>query len=137
MDIKTTNKEFNNSIILNRGYCDEIYNFLYYGLNIQSDNFYNSGVYGWNYSIRSLNRTLPELRYNVYIISAYRNSPRRANYINYKRIEKYFSRIIANYKKVEKSKSWRELEKVKTQYKKRITKKLNEWIGEDIAKAEF
>ena len=137
MDIKTNKKDFDGCIILSSGYCGEIYNFLYYDLNINSDNFYSCGVYGWNWSIYSLNRTLPGLRYNIYTISAYRNSPRKAAYINYERINAYFKKVIANYKKAKEGKTWRECEKLKKIYIPRITKKLNLLIEEDIKNARF
>ena len=128
MDIKTTRAEFNGSIILGIGSTLNIYDFFKYDLNIKSDNYYNSGCYGWNYSIRSLNNTLKGLKYDVYIIDAYRNSPSRDSKINYKLIDNYFKKIIKNYKnKVEKI-DWREKEKINKQYIKRITKKLNEII---------
>lgn len=129
MDIKTTRADFNGSIILGQGYCSDIYNFFYYDLNIKSDNYYNCGYYGWNYSIKCLNSTLNNLHYNVYIINAYRNSPSRDKRINYKLIDAYFDKIIKNYKnKVEKL-GWREKQKINKQYIKRITKKLNEIIS--------
>ena len=128
MDIKTTKADFNGSIILGIGSNSNIYNFFKYDLNIKSNNYYNSGLYGWNYSIRSLNNTLKGLKYDVYIIDAYRNSPSRDSKINYKLIDNYFKKIIKNYnKKVEKI-DWREQEKINKQYIKRITKKLNEII---------
>ena len=128
MDIKTTRAEFDGSIILGIGSNSNIYNFFKYDLNIKSDNYYNSGCYGWNYSIRSLNNTLKGLKYDVYIIDAYRNSPSRDSKINYKLIDNYFKKIIKNYnKKVEKI-DWREKQKINKQYIKRITKKLNEII---------
>ena len=99
MDIKTTRADFNGSIILGIGSNSNIYNFFKYDLNIKSDNYYNSGCYGWNYSIRSLNNTLRGLKYNVYIIDAYRNSPSRDSKINYKLIDNYFKKIIKNYNK--------------------------------------
>lgn len=67
MDIKTTRADFNGSIILGIGSNSNIYDFFKYDLNIKSDNYYNSGCYGWNYSIRSLNNTLKGLKYDVYI----------------------------------------------------------------------
>lgn len=137
MDIKTNRNDFNGSIILSRGYCDKIYNFLYYDLHIKSDNFYNCGLYGWNYSLYSLNTTFNKLKYNVYVINAYRNTPTRANYINYERIEKYFAKIIKNYEKKTSNLGWRETEKVRKQYINKITKKLNLLISEDLEKARF
>ena len=128
MDIKTTRADFNGSIILGIGSNSNIYDFFKYDLNIKSDNYYNSGCYGWNYSIRSLNNTLKGLKYDVYIIDAYRNIPSRDSKINYKLIDNYFKKIIKNYKnKVEKI-DWREKEKINKQYIKRITKKLNQII---------
>ena len=128
MDIKTTRADFNGSIILGIGSTLNIYDFFKYDLNIKSDNYYNCGYYGWNYSIRRLNNTLKGLKYDVYIIDAYRNSPSRDSKINYKLIDNYFKKIIKNYKnKVEKI-DWRDKEKINKQYIKRITKKLNEII---------
>lgn len=129
MDIKTTRADFNGSIILGIGSSIDIYNFFKYDLNIVSDNYYNSGCYGWNYSIRSLNNTLKDLNYDVYIIDYYRNEPSRNKTINYKLIDAYFDKIIKNYKnKVEKI-DWREKQKINKQYIKRITKKLNTIIS--------
>ncbi len=128
MDIKTTRAEFNGSIILGIGSSLNIYDFFTYDLNIKSDNYYNSGCYGWNYSIRSLNNTLKDLNYDVYIIDAYRNEPSRNKTINYKLIDKYFDKIIKNYKNKVDKLGWREKEKINKQYIKRITKKLNEII---------
>ena len=128
MDIKTTRADFNGSIILGIGSTLNIYDFFKYDLNIKSDNYYNCGYYGWNYSIRRLNNTLKGLKYDVYIIDAYRNSPSRDSKINYKLIDNYFKKIIKNYKnKVEKI-DWRDKEKINKQYIKRITKKLNQII---------
>ena len=135
MDIKTTRADFNGSIILSRGYCDKIYNFFYYDLRIRSDNYYNCGYYGWNYSIYTLNNTLNKLHYSVYVINAYRNTPTRAKYINYERINKYFDRVIKNYNAKVKELSWRETEKIRKQYINRITKKLNQFISVDVEKA--
>ena len=128
MDIKTTRADFNGSIILGIGSTLNIYDFFKYDLNIKSDNYYNSGCYGWNYSIRNLNNTLRGLKYDVYIIDAYRNSPSRDSKINYKLIDNYFNKIIKNYKKKVEKIDWREKEKINKQYIKRITKKLNEII---------
>ena len=128
MDIKTTRADFNGSIILGQGYCSNIWSFFKYDLNIKSDNYYNCGCYGWNYSIRSLNNTLKGLKYDVYIIDAYRNEPSRNKTINYKLIDKYFDKIIKNYKKKVEKINWRDKEKINKQYIKRITKKLNEII---------
>ena len=128
MDIKTTRADFNGSIILGIGSNSNIYNFFKYDLNIKSDNYYNCGCYGWNYSIRILNNTLKGLKYDVYIIDYYRNIPSSDERINYKLIDNYFNKIIKNYKnKVEKV-DWRDKEKINKQYIKRITKKLNEII---------
>ena len=134
MDIKTTRADFNGSIILGIGSTLNIYDFFKYDLNIKSDNYYNSGCYGWNYSIRSLNNTLKGLKYDVYIIDAYRNSPSRDSKINYKLIEKYFDKIIKNYKKKVEKINWRDKEKINKQYIKRITKKLNEIINDSYNK---
>ena len=129
MDIKTTRADFNGSIILGIGSNSNIYNFFKYDLNIKSDNYYNCGCYGWNYSIRSLNNTLRGLKYDVYIIDAYRNSPVRDSKINYNLIDKYLDRVIKNYnKKVDRWMNWNEKQKINKQYIKRITKKLNEII---------
>lgn len=129
MDIKTTRAEFNGSIILGIGSTINIYDFFKYDLNIESDNYYNSGCYGWNYSIRSLNNTLKDLNYDVYIIDYYRNEPSRSKIINYKLIDKYFNKIIKNYKKKVDRMSWNEKQKINKQYIKRITKKLNTIIS--------
>ena len=137
MDIKTNRNDFNNSIILGSGYCDKIYNFMYYDMRINSDNYYNCGYYGWNYSIYTLNNTFHKLHYKVYVINAYRNTPTKANYINYERINKYFDKIIKNYNKKVNNLGWREIEKVRKQYINKITKKLNSFISEDIEKARF
>ena len=128
MDIKTTRADFNGSIILGQGYCSNIWSFFKYDLNIKSDNYYNCGYYGWNYSIKCLNNTLKDLKYDVYIIDAYRNSPSRDSKINYNLIDAYFDKIIKNYKKKIEKINWREKEKINKQYIKRITKKLNEII---------
>ena len=128
MDIKTSRADFNGSIILGIGSNSNIYNFFKYDLNIKSDNYYNSGCYGWNYSIRSLNNTLKGLKYDVYIIDYYRNSPSSDERINYKLIDNYFNKIIKNYKKKVEKIDWREKQKINKQYIKRITKKLNEII---------
>ena len=128
MDIKTTRADFNGSIILGQGYCSNIWSFFKYDLNIKSDNYYNSGCYGWNYSIKCLNNTLKDLNYNVYIVNSYRNEPTRNKTINYKLIDAYFDKIIKNYKKKVEKINWREKEKINKQYIKRITKKLNEII---------
>lgn len=128
MDIKTTRAEFNGSIILGQGYCSNIWNFLKYDLNIKSDNYYNCGYYGWNYSIYELNKSLSNLRYNVFVINSYRNEPSRNKTINYKLIDNYFNKIIKNYKNKVDRCNWREKEKINKQYIKRITKKLNEII---------
>ena len=129
MDIKTTRADFNGSIILGIGSNSNIYNFFKYDLNIKSDNYYNSGCYGWNYSIRSLNNTLKGLKYDVYIIDAYRNSPVRDSKINYNLIDKYLDRVIKNYNKKVDRFNWREKQKLNEKYIKRITKKLNEIIS--------
>lgn len=113
MEFKTTRKDFENAIIINQGYCDKIYNFIYYTLNNQSDNFYNCGYYGWNRSIYNLNKTFKKLKPYVFIINSYRNAPARNERINYKEIEKYFNRIIKNYNnKIEKI-GYKEGEKIK------------------------
>ena len=110
--------------------------FFKYDLNIKSDDYYNSGCYGWNYSIRSLNNTLKDLHYNVYVINSYRNEPSRNKTINYKLIDAYFDKIIKNYKnKVEKI-DWREKQKINKQYIKRITKKLNQIINNSYEKEQ-
>lgn len=128
MEFKTTRKDFENAIIINQGYCDKIYNFIYYTLNNQSDNFYNFGYYGWNWSIYNLNKTFKKLKPYVFIINSYRNEPARNKRINYKEIEKYFNRIIKNYNnKVEKM-GYKEQEKLRKIYINRISKKLNEII---------
>ena len=124
MDIKTTRADFNGSIILGIGSSVNIYDFFKYDLNIESNNYYNSGCYGWNYSIR----TLKDLNYDVYIIDYYRNEPSRNKTINYKLIDAYFDKIIKNYKNKVDKLGWREKEKINKQYIKRITKKLNEII---------
>lgn len=129
MDIKTTRADFNGSIILGIGSTINIYDFFKYDLNIESNNYYNSGCYGWNYSIRSLNNTLKDLNYDVYIIDYYRNEPSRSKIINYKLIDKYFNKIIKNYKKKVDRMSWNEKQKINKQYIKRITKKLNTIIS--------
>lgn len=128
MDIKTTRADFNGSIILGQGYENDIFKFFYYDLNIRSNNYYNRGYYGWNYSIYELNKSLSNLKYNVFVINAYRNSPTQNNRIDYKLINKYFNRIIKNYNKKVDRCNWREKEKINKQYIKRITKKLNEII---------
>lgn len=128
MDFKATRAEFNGSIIINQGYCDEIYNFIHYTLNNHSDNFYNYGLYGWNRSIYSLNETFNKLNYNVYIISSYRNQPTRNTKINYNEIEKYFSKIIKNYKVKAEKLDYYEKQKLNKIYINKITKKLNEII---------
>ena len=128
MDIKTTRADFNGSIILGIGSTLNIYDFFKYDLNIKSDNYYNCGYYGWNYSIRSLNNTLRGLKYDVYIIDYYRNSPSSDKRINYKLIDNYFNKIIKNYKKKVEKIDWREKQKINKQYIKRITKKLNQII---------
>lgn len=134
MDIKTTRADFNGSIILGQGYCSNIWSFFKYDLNINSDNYYNCGCYGWNYSIKCLNNTLKDLNYNVYIVNSYRNEPTRNKTINYKLIDAYFDKIIKNYKnKVEKI-NWRDKEKINKQYIKRITKKLNQIIKDSYNK---
>ena len=129
MDIKTTRADFNGSIILGIGSNINIYNFFTYDLNIKSNNYYNAGCYGWNYSIKSLNNTLKDLNYDVYIIDAYRNEPTRNKIINYELIDTYFDKIIKNYKKKVEKINWREKQKINKQYIKRITKKLNEIIS--------
>ena len=129
MDIKTTRADFNGSIILGIGSNSNIYDFFKYDLNIKSDNYYNSGCYGWNYSIRILNNTLKGLKYDVYIIDAYRNSPVRDSKINYNLIDKYLDRVIKNYNKKVDRFNWREKQKLNEKYIKRITKKLNEIIS--------
>ena len=129
MDIKTSRADFNGSIILGQGYCSNIWSFFKYDLNIKSDNYYNSGCYGWNYSIRSLNNTLKGLKYDVYIIDAYRNSPVRDSKINYNLIDKYLDRVIKNYNKKVDRFNWRKKQKLNEKYIKRITKKLNEIIS--------
>lgn len=128
MDIKTTRADFNGSIILGIGSSLNIYDFFKYDLNIKSDNYYNCGYYGWNYSLYKLNNTLKDLKYDVYIIDAYRNSPSRDSKINYKLIDKYLDRVIKNYKKKVEKINWREKQKINKQYIKRVTKKLNEII---------
>lgn len=128
MDIKTTRAEFNGSIILGIGSSLNIYDFFKYDLNIKSDNYYNSGCYGWNYSIRSLNNTLKGLKYDVYIIDYYRNNPSSDKRINYKLIDNYFKKIIKNYNKKVDRWNYQEKQKLNKQYIKRITKKLNEII---------
>lgn len=137
MDIKTTRADFNGSIILGIGSSVNIYNFFKYDLNIESNNYYNSGCYGWNYSIRSLNNTLKDLNYNVYIIDYYRNNPSRDKRINYKLIDKYFDKIIKNYKNKVKKIDWREKQKINKQYIKRITKKLNQIINNSYEKEQW
>ena len=134
MDIKTTRVDFNGSIILGQGYCSNIWSFFKYDLNIKSDNYYNCGCYGWNYSIKCLNNTLRGLKYDVYIIDAYRNEPSRNKTINYKLIDKYFDKIIKNYKKKVGKINWRDKEKINKQYIKRITKKLNKIINDSYNK---
>lgn len=128
MDIKTTRADFNGSIILGIGSSLNIYDFFKYDLNIKSDNYYNSGCYGWNYSIRSLNNTLKGLKYDVYIIDYYRNNPSSDKRINYKLIDNYFKKIIKNYNKKVDRWNYQEKQKLNKQYIKRITKKLNEII---------
>lgn len=134
MEFKTTRKDFENAIIINQGYCDKIYNFIYYTLNNQSDNFYNYGYYGWNRSIYNLNKTFKKLKPYVFIINSYRNAPARNERINYNKIEKYFDRIIKNYNnKIEKI-GYKEGEKLRKIYINRISKKLNEIIEESYNK---
>lgn len=128
MDIKTTRAEFNGSIILGQGYENDIFKFFYYDLNIKSNNYYNRGYFGWNYSIYELNNTLSDLKYNVFVINAYRNSPTQNNRIDYKLINKYLDRVIRNYNKKVDRWNYQEKEKINKQYIKRITKKLNEII---------
>ena len=127
MDIKTTRADFNGSIILGIDNTN-IYNFFKYDLNIKSDNYYNAGCYGWNYSIYELNNTLKDLNYNVYVINYYRNNPSRDSKINYKLINKYLDRVIKNYNKKVDRWNYQEKQKLNKQYIKRITKKLNEII---------
>ena len=136
MDIKTTRAEFNGSIILGIGSHSNLYNFFKYDLNIKSDNYYNYGCYGWNYSIRSLNNTLKDLNYDVYIIDYYRNEPSRNKTINYKLIDAYFDKIIKNYKNKVDKLGWRGKEKINKQYIKRITKKLNKIINDSYNKEQ-
>lgn len=136
MDIKTTRADFNGSIILGIGSNTDIYNFFKYDLNIESNNYYNCGCYGWNYSIRSLNNTLKDLKYDVYIIDYYRNEPSRNKTINYKLIDNYFKKIIKNYKKKAEKIDWREKQKINKQYIKRITKKLNKIISDSYSKEQ-
>ena len=133
MDFKATRAEFNGSIIINSRSNDEIYNFIYYTLNNHSDNYYNYGYYGWNRSIRELNRTFDKLNYNVYIISGYRNQPTRNAKINYNEIEKYFSKIIKNYKAKAEKLDYYEKQKLKKVYINKITKKLNEIIEKSLS----
>ena len=129
MDFKATRAEFNGSIIINRRSNDEIYNFIHYTLNNHSDNYYNCGYYGWNWSIYSLNTTFNKLNYNVYIISSYRNQPTR----NYNEIEKYFSKIIKNYKAKAEKLDYYEKQKLNKIYINKITKKLNEIIEKSLS----
>lgn len=136
MDIKTTRAEFKDSIILGQGYCSNIWNFLKYDLNIKSDNYYNCGCYGWNYSVKCLNNTLKDLHYNVFVINSYRNEPSRNKTINYKLIDAYFDKIIKNYKNKVDKLGWREKEKINKQYIKRITKKLNQIINDSYNKEQ-
>jgi hypothetical protein len=110
---------------------------MYYDLNIKSDNFYNHGYYGWNWSIYSLNRTFPKLKFNVYVINAYRSTPTPNGHINYNRIEKYFNRVIANYNKKVNSMNWTEKQKLNKKYISAITKKLNQFLEEDFTNAKF
>ena len=128
MELNTTIKDFENTIIINQGYCDKIYNFIYYDLLNKSDNYYNYGYYGWNWSIYELNKTFNKLRYNVYIINSYRNAPKRDKRIKYNEIEKYFTRIIKNYNSKINSISYEDIEKLRKSYINKITKKLNEII---------
>lgn len=128
MDIKTTRADFNGSIILGIGSNSDILNFFMNDLNIKSDNYYNAGTFGWNFSLYELNNTLKDLNYNVYIIDYYRNEPSRNKTINYKLIDAYFNKIIKNYKKKVEKIDWRDKEKINKQYIKRITKKLNQII---------
>ena len=129
MDIKTTRAEFNGSIILGIGSNSDILNFFMNDLNIKSDNYYNAGNFGWNFSLYELNNTLKDLNYDVYIIDAYRNSPSRNSNINYNLINKYLDRVIKNYNKKVDRFNWREKQKLNEKYIKRITKKLNEIIS--------
>lgn len=129
MEFNATRNDFNNSIIINRGYCSKIFNFIYYTLNNNSEIYYNYGYYGWNWSIYNLNNTFNKLRYNVYIINSYRNAPTRNRQINYNEIEKYFNRIIKNYDVKSKNLTYKEEEKLKKVYINRISKKLNEIIS--------
>ena len=129
MDIKTTRADFNGSIILGIGSNSDILNFFMNDLNIKSDNYYNAGIFGWNFSLYELNNTLKDLNYDVYIIDAYRNSPSRNSNINYNLINKYLDRVIKNYNKKVDRFNWREKQKLNEKYIKRITKKLNEIIS--------
>lgn len=128
MDIKTTRADFNGEIILGIGSNSDILKFFMNDLNIKSDNYYNAGTFGWNFSLYELNNTLKDLNYNIYIIDAYRNSPARNNNINYNLINKYLDRVIKNYNKKVDRWNYQEKEKINKQYIKRITKKLNEII---------
>lgn len=129
MDIKTTRADFDGSIILGIGSNSDILNFFMNDLNIKSDNYYNAGIFGWNFSLYELNNTLKDLNYDVYVIDAYRNIPARNSNINYNLINKYLDRVIKNYNKKVDRFNWREKEKLNKKYIKRISKKLNEIIS--------
>lgn len=128
MEFNATRNDFKNSIIINRGYCSKIFDFIYNTLNNNSETYYNYGYYGWNWSIYKLNNTFNKLRYNVFIINSYRNEPTRNKKINYNEIEKYFNRIIKNYYIKSEKLTYKEEQKLKKVYINKITKKLNEII---------
>ena len=135
MDIKTTRESFNDSIILGGGYCCKIYNFFHYDLSNKSNNYYNCGYYGWNWSIEELD--LIGLKHHVYIINTYRNSPRKWAAVNYERLESKLLQIIKQYDKIADGKSWGELDKIKKRYRNRIVKILNNYIDEDVKNWRF
>lgn len=134
MSIRVNRRDFEGKIILGRGYCNKIYNFIHYDLNNRSDNFYNDGVYGWNFSIEEMNISFGDLKQLVYIVNGYRNIPYRAGWVDYDRIDNYFNRIIKNFNK--KTDNYCDLYKLRKTYIKRITKKLNKFLSEDWEKMQ-
>ena len=93
MSIKVTRKELQESyIIVNCGYCDS-YNIRRY----YAGDYYNSGVYGWNWTAYIINYNKGEKRFAL--VDGYRNHPISdfKNKKDYEIVRKY-NKLLENIK---------------------------------------